>query len=65
MGELAGKYLEEHVGVRYKPRSIPSTRTVVNRYIVPELGKLLLMAVERAQVAELQRRLHDKTYIAN
>ena len=65
VGELAREYLEDHVAVRYKPRSIPPTRTVVNRYIVPELGKLALMSVERAHVRDLHHHLHDKPYIAN
>ena len=65
MGELAGRCLDEHVAVRYKPRSIPPTRTVVNRYIVPEFGKMSLRSVERGHITEFQQRLHDKPYIAN
>ena len=62
---LARRFLEEHVAVRYKPRSITPTRSVVNRYIVPEFGKLPLEAVERAHVTELQHRLHPKPCTAN
>ena len=65
VGELARRYLDKHVAVRYKPRSIPPTRSVVNRYIVPEFGKMPLRSVERRHVTEFQQRLHDKPYIAN
>ena len=65
VAELARRFLDEHVAVRYKPRSITPTRSVVNRYIVPEFGKLPLEAVERAHVTELQHRLHAKPCAAN
>ena len=55
--ELARRYLEEHVAVRYKPSAAASARTVVHRHIVPALGKRPLAAVERAQVTELHHRL--------
>ena len=38
---------------------------MVNRYIVPVLGKLPLEAVERVHVTELQHRLHQKSCVAN
>ena len=65
VGELARRYLEEHVAVRCKPRTAASTRTVVNRHIVPVLGRLSLVAVERAQVTELHQRLCETPSIAN
>ena len=51
--------------MRYKPHSITPTRSVVNRYIVPEFGKLPLEAVEWAHVTEFQHRLHPKPCTAN
>ena len=65
VGELARRYLEEHVAVRYKPSAAASARTVVNRHIVPALGKLPLAAVERAQVTELHHRLCETPFVAN
>ena len=58
VAELARRFLEEHVSVRCKPSTMKSTRTVVNRHIVPALGKLPLEAVSRARVMEL----HDELY---
>ena len=65
VGELARRYLEEHVAVRYKPSAAASARTVVNRHIVPALGKLPLAAVECAQVTELHHRLCETPFVAN
>ena len=65
VGELARRYLEEHVAVRYKPRSVASTRTVVHRHIVPALGKLSLAAVSRARVMELHDELCKTPAMAN
>ena len=65
VGELARRYLEEHVAVRYKPRSVVSTRTVVNRHIVPALGQLPLEAVSRARVMELHDELYETPAMAN
>ena len=65
VGELARRYLEEHVEIRCKPSTVASTRTVVNRHIVPALGRLPLIAVERSQVVELHQRLCETPSVAN
>ena len=65
VNELAKRYLEEHVEIRCKPRTAASTRTVVNRHIVPALGKAPLTAVERTQVVELHQRLCGIPSVAN
>ena len=65
VGELAERFLEEYAAVRYKPGTLAWTRTVVGRYIVPELGKLTLAAVERTQVRDLHHRLSHAPSIAN
>ena len=46
MADLADRYLEEHVAVRCKPKTQRTARSVVNRHIVPALGKLPIAAVE-------------------
>ena len=65
VGELARRYLEDHVAVRYKPSTMKSTRTAVNRHIVPALGKLHLEAVSRARVMELHEGLYETPAMAN
>ena len=65
VGELAQRYLEEHVALRYKPSSVALARSVVCKHIVPALGRLPLAAVERAQVAKLHQSLCKTPFIAN
>ena len=65
VGELAQRFLEEYAAVRYKRATLTWTRTVVCRYIVQELGKLALAAVERTEVWELHHRLSHPPSIAN
>ena len=42
---LAARYLEEHVAVRCKPRSVVLYRLVVEKYILPEFGQRSALAV--------------------
>ena len=65
VGTLAERFLEEYAEVRYKPGTLAWTRSAVRRHIAPELGKLPLTAVERAQVLALHHRLHSTPSIAN
>ena len=63
--DLARRYLEEHVAVRCKPKTARTTRSVVNRHIVPALGRLPLAAVERQHVMELHEKLCETPAMAN
>ena len=49
VAEFAARYLTEYVSVRCKPRTAASTRAVVNKHLLPALGRLPLAAVERAR----------------
>ena len=63
MAALAGRYLEEHVAVRCKPRTSAMCRMVVEKYILPEFGQRSALAVGQAQVAELHYKLHGYCHI--
>ena len=63
--DLARRYLEEHVSVRCKPKTARTARSVVNRHIVPALGRLPLAAVERRHVMELHESLCETPAMAN
>ena len=65
VAELAARYLTEHIEVRCKPSTVAATRSVLEKHIVPVLGKMPFAAVERAQVAELHGRLHETPAVAN
>ena len=65
VGELAGRYLEEHVAVRCKPRTRVLYEAVVRRHLLPALGEIPVADVRREQVAELHFGLRAKPYAAN
>ncbi len=65
VADLAACYLERHVEVRCKPKTQRTTRSVVNRHIVPVLGRLPLQAVERRHVMALHESLCETPAMAN
>ena len=65
VADLAGRYLEQHVAVRCKPKTQRTTRSVVSRHILPALGKLPLAAVERRHVMALHESLCETPAMAN
>ena len=65
VAELAARYLEEHVAVRCKAATAVQCRQVVDKYILPELGKVPLVAVERGHVIDLHHKLSGVPAMAN
>ena len=65
MADLAARYLEEHIAVRCKPKTQRTARSVVNRHIVPALGRLSLRAVERSHVMAMHESLCEIPAMAN
>ena len=65
VADLAARYLEEHVAVRVKPKTAVKAEIALRREILPALGQVLLLAVERAQVVELQRKMSATPSAAN
>ena len=53
VAEMAGRYLEEHVAVRCKPKMASMYRLVVEKYIVPRLRRRPALAVGNKEVTEL------------
>ena len=62
---LAARYMEEHVAVRCKPKTEKTFRSLLDRYVLPGLGKLPLAAVGREQVVDLHHRLCGMPTTAN
>ena len=65
VGELARRYLEEHVAVRCKPTTAETYRLMVAKHIVPRLGRRPALAVGHAQVTELHHALSETPAMAN
>ena len=65
VAELAERYLDEHVAVRCKPRTVESCRQVVRKHILPALGRRPALAVSHREVVELHHGLSDRPAAAN
>ena len=65
MAELAERYLTEHVAVRCKPNTARGYRHVIDKHVLPVLGKQPISALGREHVADLHYRLRRTPTAAN
>ncbi len=65
VADLATRYMDAHVRVNCRPKTVETFERLLRLYILPELGSLPLEEVDRLQVAALHRKLSDKPYQAN
>ena len=65
VADLAARYFEEHLKVRCKGSTVASIRALIDLHILPEFGRLPLLAVERERVATFYARLSGVPCTAN
>lgn len=65
VADLASRYLVEHSEPKKKLVSVRKDRFLVDRYILPALGRYKIESVTRAQVAKLHHSLRDIPYQGN
>ena len=65
MAGLAERFLEEHVGVRCKPRTAFDYKSALRRLILPRLGAFRIVDVTRKDVAALHDALRATPIQAN
>lgn len=65
VAELAGLYVEEHLIPKSRPRSVIEFRRLLDRYILPHLGRLKVAEVTRADVEALHRGMRKTAVTAN
>ena len=65
VAELVERYLTEHAEPKKKPSSVKKDRQWLARFIVPQLGKLRVHEVSRADVSSLHHALRETPYQAN
>ncbi|MGB8478658.1 MAG: tyrosine-type recombinase/integrase [Acidobacteriaceae bacterium] len=63
--DLADRYLEEYAEVNKRPASVRNDRQMINRLIVPRIGKLRLKAIGKRDVELLHASLKPTPYQAN
>ena len=56
VADLAARYMEKHVAVSCKASTAEGIRGLLGKYVLPEIGKLPLLAVERERVAAFHVR---------
>jgi len=65
VGELANLFLAEHVDSKRKASTATLYRDILNRIVVPKLGKSIARNVKHADVAALHHGLQSTPYQAN
>ena len=65
MAELAKRFLAEHVEYKTKPRTGKEYRRVLDKNILPALGRRRVAEVTRAEIQMLHHSLRDTPYQAN
>jgi integrase len=65
MAELAGKFLAEHVDTKAKARTATEYRRLLDKAILPSLGRYRVRDVTRADVARLHYSQRSAPYAAN
>ncbi|HWA17741.1 MAG TPA: tyrosine-type recombinase/integrase [Devosia sp.] len=63
--QLAQEFLERHVSKKRSPATFAAYTDVVDRYIVPEFGKVKAKSLTGAQVSRWHQRLEASPYAAN
>ncbi len=65
VGELARRWLEEHVAVRCKPRTVEMYTLIVRKHLLPALGRVPALAVDHKRVTELHHSMRGTPSMAN
>jgi integrase len=65
LGDIADRFLKEHVAVRLKPSTERNYRQLIDTHIRPHLGTLAIADVAKADVVRLQHRLRPIPIQAN
>jgi len=65
IAELSDQFLTNHVAIKRKPGTAAHYADVLNRIVVPELGKLKVDSVTRADLAKLHQKWKHTPFQAN
>jgi integrase len=65
MAELCMRYLEDYAALHKKRSSAEMDQRMIERFIVPSLGKRKIADVSRADIIKLHRSIRETPYMAN
>ena len=59
------QFAQQHIETKLKPRSAEEYMRLARLYVLPALGKRLLIEIQRSDIARLHHSMKDKPYPAN
>ncbi|MDR1039142.1 MAG: tyrosine-type recombinase/integrase [Deltaproteobacteria bacterium] len=65
VGELIGKFMREYVEARTKPSTRKTYANIINKHIVPALGKIRVTALSGPDLTRLHSAMSSTPYAAN
>lgn len=65
MSDLAAQYLSEHAIPKKRPGSVRNDRSLLDRYILPQLGRLRVVEVSHKDIQKLHNGMKPTPYQAN
>ena len=65
VGDLARRWMEEHVAVRCKPRTARMYRLILDKHLLPALGRTPALALTHERVAALHHSMRATPSMAN
>ena len=65
VGDLARRWMEEHVAVRCKPRTAGMYRLILDKHLLPALGRTPALALTHERVAALHHSMRATPSMAN
>lgn len=65
VANLAEQYMTEHAIPRKRPGSVKNDRSMLDRYVLPRLGKLRVMEISHSDIQRLHNNMRDTPYQAN
>jgi integrase len=65
LGDVADRFLKDHVTTRCKPATLRLYQLAINRHLRPALGAVAIVDVSPADMLRLHHRLRATPYIAN
>ncbi|MEQ9328072.1 MAG: tyrosine-type recombinase/integrase [Rhodospirillales bacterium] len=63
--DLAGRFMAEHVSPKRKERTAIGYQDILDRLVLPKLGKLRVKDVQRSDIAKLHHSMRESPYQAN
>lgn len=65
VANLAEQYMTGHAIPRKRPGSVKNDRSMLDRYVLPRLGKLRVMEISHSDIQRLHNTMRDTPYQAN